>query len=255
MELDETPVFWGQPGVGKTELLRHAAWIMQMPFRRISITASTDIDDVAGKMMFSPDKGTWFQYGRLPEAWTKPGVLCIDEPNVAEDPAVWHFIRPLTDNSKQMVLDMNESEHLDRCQDCYMGMAMNPAWDVRNVGALQIADADANRLFHTFIEMPPPELEREIIKQRVALDGWELSEDQLKMVMDIAKDIRGLTEDDGLPITWAIRQQIKVSRALRWFSPPTAYKRAAGDYLAPDAMKILLDQVNGHWTDDGSSVF
>jgi MoxR-like ATPase len=246
LELDETPVFWGMPGVGKTELLRYAAWIMQVPFRRISITASTEIDDIAGKMMFSPEKGTYFQYGRLPDAWSKPGVLCIDEPNVAQDPAVWHFIRPLTDNSKQLVLDMNASEHLDRHPDCYMGMAMNPAWDTRNVGALQIADADANRLFHTYIEMPPEPLEREIIQERVKLDGWELSKEQMDMVMAIAKDLRALSDEEGLPITWAIRQQIKVARALRWFTPMVAYRRAAGDYLSPEQLEILKDQVRAH---------
>lgn len=250
MELDETPVFWGVAGVGKTELLRHASWIMQLPFRRISVVGSTEIDDVAGKMMFDPAKGTWFKYGRVPEAWGKPGVICLDEPNVAEDPAVWHFFRPLTDNSKQLVLDMNEGEIIDRNQDCYLGMAMNPAWDVKNVGALEIADADANRLFHTFIEMPPPELEREIIKARVHLDGWEIPDDKLDMVMAIAADIRGMIDEDALQISWAIRPQIKVARALRWFKPPTAYKRAVGDYLAPDAMRILLDQVHNHWSED-----
>lgn len=247
LELDETPVFWGRPGVGKTELLRYAAWIMQVPFRRVSITANTDIDDIAGKWEYSPEKGTYFRMGRLPDAWTKPGVLCVDEPNVASDPAIWHFIRPLTDNSKQLVLDMWDGRGLDRHNDCYMGMAMNPAWDARNVGALEIADADANRLFHTFIDMPPEPLEREIIQQRVKLDGWELSSQQLDMIINIAKDLRALEEQDMLPISWAIRPQIKVARALRWFSPITAYRRAAGDYLEPKALELLLDQVRAHY--------
>jgi hypothetical protein len=200
-------------------------------------------------MMYSPEKGTYFQYGRLPIAWQRPGVLCIDEPNVAQDPAVWHTFRPLTDNSKQLVIDQNEHEIIERHPDCYMGMAMNPAWDIRNIGALEIADADANRLFHTYIEMPPESIEREIIQERVKLDGWELSRQQMDMVMGIAKDVRSLSEAKELPITWAIRQQIKVARALRWFSPITAYKRAAGDFLSPDALEILLDQVRAHWNE------
>ena len=249
MELDETPCLWGMPGTGKTELGRYLAWLMQLPFRRISITKSTEIDDVAGKMLYSPEKGTYFQYGRLSQAWTRPGVVCLDEPNTGP-PDVWQFIRPMTDNSKQLVLDMNEGEHLDRCLDCFPMLAMNPAWDVRNIGAMEIADADSNRLFHTFVELPPEPLEREIIQQRVKLDGWELSKKQLDMVMGIAKDLRGLSEEEGLSITWAIRQQIKVARALRWFSPPTAYRRAVGDALAPEQLEILLDQVRAHWKDD-----
>ena len=34
-ELDETPTLWGFPGTGKTEVLRHMAWLMQLPFHRL----------------------------------------------------------------------------------------------------------------------------------------------------------------------------------------------------------------------------
>lgn len=241
-ELDETPALNGQAGTGKTELFRHIAWLMQLPFRRISITASTELDDVAGKMHYSPDRGTYFQYGRLPAAWKKPGVICIDEPNVGP-PDVWQFLRPLTDNSKQLVLDQNNGELIRRHNDCYMGMAMNPSWDVKNVGAMQISDADANRLFHLAVPLPPPLLEREIIRQRVKLDGWEIDDTRLNMVMRIAEDIRALINEDGLSISWAIRPQIKVARALRWFDPITAYRRAVADFLEPEQADVLLTAV------------
>jgi MoxR-like ATPase len=244
-ELDETPALWGDAGTGKTELFRHLAWLMCLPFRRISITKSTEIDDLAGKMLFEEGVGTIFQYGRLPRAWTKPGVICLDEPNVGQH-EVWEFIRPLTDNSKQLVLDMNRGEAVKRHNDCYFGMAMNPAWDPKNVGAEPIGDADANRLFHVFIEIPPPDVEKRIIMERVKLDGWELSEQQIRMVMSIAQDLRGLIEEGTLSISWAIRPQIKVSRALRWFDPITAYRRAVADYLEPEAQAAILDVVRTH---------
>jgi MoxR-like ATPase len=244
-ELDETPTAWGEPGVGKTELFRYLAWLMCLPFERVSITGQTDLDDLAGSMRFTPDRGTWFQYGRLPRAWSKPGVLVIDEPNVGP-PDVWQFLRPLTDNSKQMVLDMNEGERIKRDTDCYLGMAMNPAWDIKNVGAMPISGADADRLFHVFIELPPESLEREIILNRVKKDGWELDMDRLNMLMGIAKDLRALATEGELQLTWGLRQQIKVARALRWFDPITAYRRAVADYLEPEAQSTMLDAVRAH---------
>jgi hypothetical protein len=244
-ELDETPALWGSAGIGKTELFRHLAWLMCLPFERISITRSTELDDLAGKTHFSPEEGTVFKYGRLPAAWSKPGVICLDEPNVGP-PDVWQFIRPLTDNSKQLVLDMNEGETVKRHNDCYFGLAMNPAWDPKNVGAEPIGDADASRLFHVYIELPPPELEREIIKARVKLDGWELSANQLDMLMQVAEEVRGLCDAGTLPTTWMIRPQIKVARALRWFEPITAYRRAVGDFLEPEAQATLLDVVRAN---------
>lgn len=244
-ELDETPALWGEAGVGKTELYRHMAWLMQMPFERISITASTELDDLAGKMKYTPEEGTYFMYGRLPRAWKSPCVICIDEPNTGQ-PDVWQFIRPLTDNSKQLVVDQNAGERVERHNDCYMGMAMNPAWDPKNVGAEMIGDADQSRLIHISMELPPPVLEREIIRKRCELDGWKIDDKRLDTIMDIAVELRGLCEQDVLPITWGIRPQIKVARASRWFDLMTAYRLSAADALEPQARDALLDMVRAH---------
>jgi MoxR-like ATPase len=244
-ELDETPALWGMAGVGKTEIFRHMAWLMCLPFERMSITESTELDDLAGKMHLDKAKGTYFQYGRLPVAWSHPCVICIDEPNVGR-PEVWQFIRPLTDNSKQLVLDMNQGEAISRHDDAYLGMAMNPAWDTRNIGAAPISDADGSRLMHLYMDLPPEALEREIISRRCKLDGWEIPKDMLDMVMRIAADIRVQSQQDTLEITWGVRPQIKVARALRWFDPVTAYRMASADFLEPAQQEILLDQVRAH---------
>lgn len=244
-ELDETPALWGQPGTGKTELFRHMAWLMQMPFYRFSITARTELEDMAGSKEYSPERGTWYRYGRFVQAWTKPCVCVVDEPNAGPD-EVWHFFRPLTDNSKQLVLDQNEGEHLPRHDFCYLGMAMNPPWDARNSGIKQIADADARRLHHMFVDLPPVEIERDIIRTRIAHDGWELSGEQMENVIAIGEDIRSMVRNDTLPISWGIAMQLKVSRLLRWFDYKSAYRMTAGDFLEPEAMQVLIDTVANH---------
>lgn len=244
-ELDETPALWGSAGTGKTELFRHLAWLMCLPFERLSITGETEVDELMGSMRYEEGRGTYFHYGRLPNAWRKPCVICLDEPNVGP-PEVWQAVRPLTDNSKQLVIDMNEGERFERNTDCFLGMAMNPAWDPKNVGAAVISDADARRLMHVYMELPPDLLEREIIRNRVALDGWEIDEARLDAIMSIAVDIRGLCADQTLPITWGIAQQIKVARATRWFDILTAYRMAGADFLEPQGQEVMLDQVKAH---------
>lgn len=244
-ELDETPGVWGQAGTGKTELFRHLAWLMCLPFERVSITGSTELDDLAGKMHYSPDKGTYWQDGRLVTAWSKPCVLCVDEPNTG--PAdVWQFLRPMTDNSKQLVIDQNEGERRSRHDDCYLGLCMNPAWDPKNVGTHVVGDADVNRLMHISIPMPPPELEREIITKRCTHDGYDIKPETLTTIMSIAEDIRALCDDDTLSITWAVRPQLKVARASRWFDLKTCYRMAVADFLEPEAQEQVLDVVNSH---------
>lgn len=245
MHLDETPAIWGVAGTGKTEFYRHMAWLMGLPFHRISITASTEVEDLAGKMHYEPSRGTYFEYGRIPKAWQTAGVVCLDEPNVGP-PDVWQFIRPLTDNSKQLVLDMNNGERVTRHELAFLGMAMNPSWDIRNAGTTMLADADGSRLMHIYLDMPTEEVEREIIKARVALDDFELSDESLNAVMGIAKDLRLLSKNESLPITWGVRQQIKVARSLKYFEFPQAYRLAAADYLEPESQEMILDVVKSH---------
>ncbi len=244
-ELDETPAFWGEAGTGKTEFFRHMAWLMCLPFERFSITGSTELDDIAGKVMYEPAKGTFFHEGRITKAWGKPCVLVVDEPTAGQ-PDVWQFLRPMTDNSKELVLDMLAGDKYPRNDNCFLGMAMNPVWDMRNVGLQQISDPDANRLMHIFIELPDEKLEKEIIKTKVSHDGWEIPDETLTFVMDVSKEIRALCSEGTLDITWAIRPQLKVARALRWFDPITAYRMASADYLEPVKQETLLDVVRAH---------
>jgi MoxR-like ATPase len=248
-ELDETPMAWGPAGVGKTEIARHLAYLMQAPFERFSITASTELDELAGKMRFSPEKGMYFEYGRLPKAWASRCVILIDEPNVGP-PDVWQFLRPLTDNSKQLVLDASSGENVVRSDHTYLLMAANPSWDPRNIAANSIGDADSSRLYHIRFNLPPENLEKKIIAARIELDGWEIPEDQLRQMMQAANDIRQMSDDGTLPITWGLRTQIKVARALKWFSPLSAYKLATDD-LEPAVQTIILDSVKSLFGDDG----
>ncbi|WKW85538.1 AAA-ATPase [Rhodococcus phage Reynauld] len=227
MHLGETPALNGPPGVGKTEFFRHIAWAMGLPFERYSITASTDVDDLAGKMLLENHE-TVFQYGRLATAWQRPGVIVIDEPNVGP-PEVWQFLRPLTDNSKQLVLDMNKGERVERHPHAFLGMAFNPSYDMRNAGTHEIADADGSRLMHIFVPPPTADVEREILRQACALDGYDIKEETLTAIIGIGADLRGLAEQDAFPIQWGLRQQIKVARSSRWFSLPRCYRLAAGD--------------------------
>jgi MoxR-like ATPase len=155
-------------------------------------------------------------------------------------------VRPMTDNSKQLVLDQNEGEARKRHDDCYLMLAMNPAWDSKNVGTHEVSDADVNRLMHISIPMPPAALEREIIQTRCGHDNYQITPETLGTIMKIAEDIRKLANDDSIPITWAIRPQLKVARASRWFDLKSCYRMAVADFLEPEAAQAVLDVVDSH---------
>lgn len=249
-ELDMTPALHGLPGSGKTEYFRYLAWLMQLPFHRISITKRSELDDLAGKTNYSPERGTYFEYGRIPIAWRTPCVVLLDEPNTG--PAeVWQFIRPLTDDSKQLVLDSNAGEVIPRDDNCYLGMAMNPAWDMRNSSVEPLAAADGSRLMHIAVNLPDEQTERSIILRRCAIDNYEPHQKFMDSLMRIAKVLRDL--GDELPITWGIREQIQVATASKWFSMEESYCLAACDLLDPSEKERILDIVRvnktgGNWS-------
>lgn len=245
-ELDETPALIGQPGTGKTELARHLAWMMGLPFVRISLTGDSEVDDLIGFMEYTPTDGTRFRLGRVVRAWTRRCVTLLDEPNTAPD-AVWQRIRPMTDNSKQVALDEAGGDIFNRDPYSFVMLAYNPSWDARNIGTQELAAADRDRLDHINISLPPPEVEREIVRKRcVEGDEFNISDQDLDRIMAVAGDIRRLV-NEGFPISWGIRPNIKVARKLRWFDPITAYKIAVTNDLEPQTAQTLLDSVRSHF--------
>lgn len=247
IELEETPALWGEAGTGKTELFRHLAWMVVSPFTRINITSSSEIDDLAGRTAYTPERGTFFQYGRVSKGWTRTNVMLIDEPNTGPQ-EVWEFLRPLMDGTKQLVLDMNEGNILDLHRFCYFGVAMNPAWDTRNVGTNTLSDADSRRLAHIRVNLPPENVERQIIKKVLMHDEWEpaKADATIDLMMKCAKELRTMSADSVIPISWNIGLQLKVARAMKFFAPMEAFKLGAADALEQNHEQTILDIVTSH---------
>jgi hypothetical protein len=247
MKLDETPALWGQGGTGKTEIGRHIAWLCGLPFNRISINAASEIDDIAGKYLFVNNE-TVIHWGRLARAWQRPCVTLLDEPNTGPND-IWQLCRSLTDNSRTMVVDHLDATRIIRHIYCMFMMALNPAWDVRNGGTHDVADADLSRLSHIFFDLPPRDLEMAIIRKRVELDGWVIPEDRLKMVMEVAKQLRLSSQTGALQTTWGVRHNIRAARNLRFFNGPLAYRTAIADALEPAQLELVLNTVRSQFGD------
>ncbi|AOE44601.1 AAA-ATPase [Gordonia phage Jumbo] len=243
-----TPAINGIPGTGKTEFFKYMAWLMQMPFVRISVTGSMELDELAGSKEASPEKGTYFEYGILSRAYSEPSIICIDEPNTGSND-VWQFLRPLTDNSKQLMLTMNKAEIIVKNKHCYLGMAFNPSWDMRNAGTRDLAAADVSRLHHISLPAPAENVERKIIKKACRDEaGFDIDPNTLDKIMKIAKDIRELAPQD-FPVHWAVREQLKVALVSDVFDLRDCYKMAVADFLEPDDAEQILQIVKSYDTE------
>lgn len=254
IELKETVLLQGAPGLGKTEFARALAYAMQLPFERITFRQRMDGDALLGNPQYDPEKGTYFQPGRLPLCYERPCVLVLDEPNVVEDDDVLHVLRPMTDNSSQLVVEgvsgdgQRGSWRFTKNDDCYLLLAQNPSWDTKNIGTRELASADANRLSVLTVEDPPEAIEREIITARCRLDGYEIAADVLTAIVAIGKDIRALEAEGAFPDHWGTRQQIKVARKIPHYGFERAYKIAALDLYAPEVGEFVLQSIASHVT-------
>lgn len=243
-EQDCTPFLMGDAGTGKTQLCEHIAWLTQMPFDRVSVDAATEKDDLAGKWLFEEGETRWVD-GRLTKRWRLPGVICLDEPNTGPD-EVWQMIRPLTDNAKQLVLDAAKGQKVERSQLTFFVMTGNPPDNPIYIGTKEISDADGNRLSAIRMDLPPDNIEREILRRWCANDDYALPNAMLDRVMGIAKELRQLIKDGSLPVSWGIRPQIAVARKTRWYDLTKAYRRAITDRLDPAVADMILGIVTGY---------
>lgn len=249
--LGETPALTGAPGLGKSQAAYYLACTMQLPLERVSITSASQLDDLAGytELVRSAEgNATEFVHGRIPQAWAKPCVLLLDEPN-AGPPEVWQFLRPLTDAAKQLVLDVNHGERIARDEHSYLMMAMNPAWDYRNTGVTPLSDADGRRLVHITITAPEADVERKIIAAHLESDGQKLSEERIDVLVAIGQELRSLADSGpgstgALQITWGLAQQVKVAKLLAYFEFAEAFRLAGADNLEPEQRDLILGVVN-----------
>lgn len=239
--LEETPMAWGPGGVGKTEIFRHIAWLMQLPFYRYSISGETTIDQIFGSMRFL-DGETVYQRVGLAATWDQPGVSFVDEPNTAED-EVWQALRSTMDNSKTITLASDRGQVIHQGPDTYFGMAGNPNWDILNVGTKVVSDPDMSRLTHLFFDYPPRELEAEILRQRAPM----VTEQQITYILNATADMREHSRQGKIDTSWGVRHNIKLARALEYFTPTRAFKLVIADALPLPQVEMIQQIVTSQF--------
>ena len=241
----------GEPGTGKTEFARYAAYMMQVPFTRLAVTEDTLPDEFIGHTGFSEGR-THFVRGRLPNAISEPGVVLSDEFNTGVD-AIMQMYRSLNDASRSIFLEGEEDPGrrvVRQHEDCFHLLAINPAWDARNLGTRELADADVSRLKFMQVAEPSEDVIRDIVIGRLAANDLTVTPEDLNRMMLVRKDIKQMIVQSAIPFSWSIRQDVKVAEELVYFSGVTAYKRVLGDYLTPIAAGALNEAVKSVFGDD-----
>lgn len=245
----EALCFVGEPGVGKTEGARFIAWCLQLPFTHLQVTEETLPDEFLGTPGYDPTVGTYFKWGRLPRAIKVPGIVLSDEINLGQE-AIRQTYRSLNGESATIFLDGEEDteKHIvTKHKDCFHLLSLNPAWDARNLGTTEMADADVRRMSYLYVQEPPAAVLKDIIMAKLEAAGLEISADEFEAMMKVRKDIKEMSRSGALPYSWSIAQDVKVAKKLAYYSAATAYRRALLDYCSPDVGEMVLKAVASHF--------
>lgn len=253
MLLDRNPSVMGPAGAGKTELARHMAWLAQLPFVRINFHGNSTVDDLIGSWMLV-DNETVFAEGRIPQWWERRCLLDLDELNMAPD-EIGGFLRAPMDGDRTFSLDAAKTVGVDehgrkriltplpkeRHVYCFPMATVNPHYDPTYTGILPLSAASVDRMSHIWVDYPTEEVEREILANACARDGFKIDARLLDAVLSTSRELRDLVKAGTLPIAWGVRTNISVARSLRVYPFLKAYKRASADYHEPQLAQIILD--------------
>lgn len=190
----KVPMMWGPSGVGKTQLARHMAFLMQVPFERIPL---------------------WVQ-SRLARSFGRPGVICIDEWNAAP-PAVLHVARPVLDDSAQLALDAYDGRILLKHDHNFIVATGNPDWMPQYAGLLPLSEADADRLSHIMVGWPKPVIEAEILLNHVKSRGLDkVPAWQVVCGLVAWSDLRSSIDDGDVGVTAGTRSLMNFVELLQY---------------------------------------
>jgi MoxR-like ATPase len=250
--LNKTLALIGDAGTGKTEFWCYVAYLMDLPFTRLSLRPSTDAIDFFGETHLTkvelPDGKaeviTEWRPGSFTAAYQKPGIMCLDEPNSAPDD-VWFLLRPVLDNAGQLRMD-SQNLRFSKEPRCFIGLAMNPSYKPIYRGTRDLSDADLSRIIKFELSLPNAETERKIVTQHCKEVGYDLPVAVLDKLMAIGGQLRSMAEDGSLQMSWGIRSVVAVAQLTWFFSLEDAFRRAVLDGLEPSQRDLIMTVVRAY---------
>jgi len=242
-----TPFIWGQPGTGKTAAVEHLASILSVPFVRIQLTEGSEVSRLTGKVNLRGGQTGW-QDGRVTRYMTLPSVICLDEYNAATG-EVQFDLRAVFDGSAFLALDDDNGRLVTRHPGCFFVLTGNPHWDATNTGLMPMAAADSDRLSHSVVGWPVPEVEFDVGWNAVKDHG--ISPEMVANAVTMWGDLRKLRDDGDIEVNVGIRSLLNFLSAVQYHSPGQALRKVYS-YAEPDEVDRLMILLEGYsWDQAG----
>jgi hypothetical protein len=238
----------GEAGTGKTDFFVYAAYLMDLPVVRISLTPNTQPEDFfgTGTLEIDPETGqqvTGFKRGRFALAYEQSCVMILDEANTASD-AIWLLLRPALDSASQVVIEQ-ERVVLEKDPYNFIGLTGNPNTPQYR-GVRPLSGADFNRVCKFRLDLPDLDTEREIVRRHCAKGGYAVPDNVLALLMNVTVRLRQLHDDHILTVPWSIRSNVRVAKLTRGLDIEDAFKVAETDGLPEEQAELILTTVRSY---------
>lgn len=220
----------GSKGTGKTTLVRKFADMLGRELFSINLSLRTRESHLVGTKTL--DNGSiGFVEGILVKSMRDGGLLYLDELNAAE-PDVLLRLDEALDDRRQIVLKEAEGQVVHAHKDWFVVATINP---LTHAGTKELPQQLLSRFpIRIKLDYPPDDIELEIIKTHVSVDGME---DDVKRAIRLANSLREAAAVEELYYSPSIRETI-------------AFAKMIADGTKPkEIAKLVFANVYAQWGD------
>lgn len=206
VERDMPSLFIGETGTGKTMLIRELAKEHGTELIRINLTGQTTVDEILGKYLADPEKGTYWIDGLLTRAMREGLWVVLDEINMML-PEITARLHSLLDDDKMIVLTEKDGEIVRPHKNFRLFATINPSGEYG--GTKELNRAFMSR-FPIVSEVFASHKEAEILKERTDADLTTV-----RTVVKFIKEVRKAKKEDKITFYPSTRDAISACELVK----------------------------------------
>jgi nitric oxide reductase NorQ protein len=199
----------GPKGTGKTSLVRKFAAEIQRELHSINFSLRTRESHLVGSKTMNMGEISFVE-GILVRSMKKGSILYLDEINAAEADVLLRLDEAL-DDRRQIILKEAEGQTIRASDNWFVIATINP---LSHAGTKELPPQLLSRFpVRLKLEYPPPEIEMQIVKRHVNLNGDE--EREMERAFKLANSLREAAALEELFYSPSIRESIAFAKIIK----------------------------------------
>ena len=210
LELGMNVVLKGDPGVGKSFLIRYLCAQTNRPLYRMTLSETTYREDLVGHLHLVSGEGgetvTEWVDGPLTRAAREGGILLLDEINAADANTVAALNSVMESRGTRTLTIPQTGEQITPHEEFRVAATANPGFQ----GTYELNDAFEDRFRHIELEYLPVDVEVDLVLEQSALDSGRREE--IARLVEFAGRLREAYREGELSTPITTRELIRIAQ-------------------------------------------